>query len=184
METLGMALEDVTHVITTHPHGDHYAGVAIEREGGIAPRFPWARHFLGRADWEGNHNRGQVDSPIGRLELIDSLGLLELVDEAREVAPGVTILPAPGETPGHTIVQVESGGERFYFLGDIVHLPCEVERLDWTPPSADRDALIPLRERVFTDVARENALLVTAHEAFPPWGRIVEDGDGFHWERC
>jgi hypothetical protein len=30
-------------------------------------------------------------------------------------------------------------------------------------------------------------LLVTAHEPFPPWGRIVATGDGlptYRWERC
>ena len=184
MATLGIEPEDVTHVVITHPHGDHYAGVCFERDGAIAPRFPRARHFMGRADWEGNPHRGQPGSALARLELIDQLGMLELVDDAREVALGVTMLPAPGETPGHCIVRVESRGERFYNLGDVVHLSCEIDHPTWLPSQSTSEALPLTRQRVFADVARENALVMTAHERFPPWGRIVAAGDGFRWERC
>jgi glyoxylase-like metal-dependent hydrolase (beta-lactamase superfamily II) len=184
MKELGIAPDDITHVVITHPHGDHYAGVCFERDGGIEARFPRARHFMGRADWEGSPHRGQSGSAFARLELIDGLGLLELVDNEREVAPGVTMLAAPGETPGHCIVRLESAGERFYDLGDLVHLSCEVDHISWGPPHVGAETLAAVREPVFAQVARENALLMTAHEMFPPWGRIISDGDRYRWERC
>ena len=77
---LALAPENVTHVVITHPHEDHYPGVVVARAGDFVPRFPRARHFLGRADWEGNPHRGAPGSDLDRLELIDRLGLLELVD--------------------------------------------------------------------------------------------------------
>ena len=40
------------------------------------------------------------------------------------------------------------------------------------------------RARIFPTIAREGALLATAHEPFPPWGRIVDAGDGYRWQRC
>lgn len=183
MAELGIVPADVAHVIITHPHGDHYAGVAYETDDGIAARFPQARHFIGRADWEGNPHRGQPGTALARLELIENLGLLQSVDEEIEIVPGVTITPAPGETPGHLIVRVESNGEAFLFLGDLVHLACEVEHADWMPPSAIIDALASSRARIFADAARDQPLLATAHEHFPPWGRIVAVGDGYRWER-
>jgi glyoxylase-like metal-dependent hydrolase (beta-lactamase superfamily II) len=148
------------------------------------PRFPRARHYLGRADWEGNPGRDTPGSDLDRLERIDQLGLLERVDGEREIVPGVTIIPAPGESPGHQVVRLESAGEVFYVLGDIVHHACEVEHLAWGPPHSDVQALTAVRERIFSTVAREEALLVTAHEPFPPWGRIVPAGDGYRWQRC
>lgn len=183
LQELGIAPDEVTHVIITHPHGDHYAGVCFEQDGEIHPRFPHARHLMGRADWEGNPHRSQPGTALERLELLDRLGMLELLDGEREVAPGVTILAAPGETPGHGIVRVASAGEVFYDLGDLTHLSCEVEHADWMPPQADVAQLRTSRERIFADVARENALLVTAHETFPPWGRIVVDGLEYRWQR-
>jgi glyoxylase-like metal-dependent hydrolase (beta-lactamase superfamily II) len=181
---LAIAPEDVTHVVITHPHVDHFPGVVVDRAGGPAPRFPRARHFLGRADWEGNSRRGTPGSDLDRLELIDRLGLLELVDGEREIVPGVTIVPAPGESAGHSLLRLESAGEVFYVLGDIVHHACEVEHPDWGPPHADPDTLAAARKRIFPTIAREGALLATAHEPFPPWGRIVAVGDGHRWQRC
>ena len=180
---LALAPEDVTHVVITHPHGDHYPGVVVTRAGDVVPRFPRARHFLGRADWEGNPRRSEPGSDLVRLELIDQLGLLELVDGKQEIVPGVTIVPTPGESPGHCIVRLESAGEVCYILGDIVHHACEVDHPDWGPPHADQDALVATRNHIFPTIAREGALLVTAHEPFPPWGRIVVADDGYRWQR-
>ena len=137
------APQDVTHVVITHPHGDHYPGVVVSVPATLVPRFPRARHFLGRADWEGNPRRGEPGSDLDRLELIDRLGLLELVNDEQEIVPGVTIVPAPGESPGHCVVRLESAGEVFYVLGDIVHHACEVEHPDWGPPHADPDTWRP-----------------------------------------
>ncbi|MDF3016850.1 MAG: fold metallo-hydrolase [Thermomicrobiales bacterium] len=180
---LAIAPEDVTHVVITHPHGDHYPGVVVDCAGELTPRFPRARHFLGRADWEGNPRRVTPGSDLDRLELIDCLGLLELVNDEQEIVPGVTIVPAPGESPGHCVVRLESVGEVFYVLGDIVHHACEVEHPHWGPPHADPDTLAAARERIFPTIARERALLATAHEPFPPWGRIVDGGNGYRWQR-
>jgi glyoxylase-like metal-dependent hydrolase (beta-lactamase superfamily II) len=181
---LAIAPEDVTHVVITHPHGDHYPGVVVDCAGELAPRFPRARHFLGRADWEGNPRRVTPGSDLDRMELIDCLGLLELVNDEQEIVPGVTIVPAPGESPGHCVVRLESVGEVFYVLGDIVHHACEVEHPHWGPPHADPDTLAAARERIFPTIAHEGALLATAHEPFPPWGRIVDAGNGYRWQRC
>jgi len=183
MAQLGIAPEEVTHVVITHPHGDHYAGVTCEPDGEMTVRFPRARHVMGRADWEGNAHRGEPETDLERLELVDRLGLLDLVDDRLEIAPGVTVLAAPGESPGHCIVRLESAGEVCYFLGDVVHHACEIDHPGWAPPHADLATLLPTRRRVFADVARDNALVVTTHERFPPWGRIIAAGDGYRWQR-
>jgi glyoxylase-like metal-dependent hydrolase (beta-lactamase superfamily II) len=183
LDHLGIDPSSVTHVVITHPHGDHYAGVTVDRGDDRIVRFPHARHFIGRADWEGNPDRVQPDSDLARLELIEKLGLLELVDSEREVAPGVTAFAAPGESPGHVIVHVASAGDDLYLLGDLVHHSSEVDHLTWSPPHVDREALIASRRRWFEQIARENALAVTGHERFPPWGRIVAADGGYRWQR-
>lgn len=145
---IGEAADGVSHVLITHAHADHFGGVAVERDGRRAPRFPRARHLLGRSDWDGNPARGEPGGDLAaRLGLIERHGLLDLIDEERDVAPGVTVVPSPGETPGHVIVRVTSAGRRFYYLGDLVHHPCEVEHADWAPPNRDRAALRASRAR-------------------------------------
>ena len=180
---IGVRPEAITHVGTTHAQFDHYVGVTVEREGGYAPRFPNARHLLGRADRTGSRYGNPPDAELaGRMETLERFGLLDLVDGDRAIVPGVAMLHAPGESPGHAIVHVASRGDHFYALGDLLHHPCEVEHLDWVLAGRDQAAMRASRERLLAMAVPQGATLVFSHARFPPWGRIVPDGDGFRWE--
>jgi glyoxylase-like metal-dependent hydrolase (beta-lactamase superfamily II) len=175
--------EDVTHVVITHTHGDHFGGVTVDRGGAPAPRFPHARHMVGRGDWDGNPARGEPESDVAmRLGLIDRLRMLSVVDAEREIAPGVGLIPAPGETPGHLVVRLRSRDDCFYYLGDLLHHPCEVEQVAWAPPGRNMETLRASRERLFAEGAQQRATCVFTHARFPPWGRIVRAGRGYRWE--
>jgi len=181
----GIPPEAITHVLITHAHEDHFVGVAAEHGGSLVARFPRARHLLGRADWEGNPRREDPASALAtRLGLVERVGLLDLVDGEREVVAGVTIIPAPGESPGHCAVRIESADARCYFLGDLVHHGCEVEHPDWMPgQNRDRAGLLASRRRLFAEIAAQRAVAVFAHEQFPGWGRVVSVGSGYGWTR-
>ena len=100
-----------------------------------------------------------------------------------EIVPGVTVMPAPGESPGHVVVRIDTGATPVYVLGDLVHHGVEVSQPDWNPPHADHEPLMATRERFYPLLADEGAHALYAHEPFPSWGRIVRAGDGFRWER-
>jgi glyoxylase-like metal-dependent hydrolase (beta-lactamase superfamily II) len=181
---VGVRPETISHVVITHVHGDHFGGVTVDQGGVLALRFPRARHMVGRGDWAENPLRREPDSDLAmRLGLVDRLGLLSVVDGEYEVAPGVTMIPAPGETPGHAIVHLRSANESFYYLGDLFHHPSEVEHVDWFPPGRNPEALRVARERLIADAVQHRAILVFTHERFPAWGRIVRVGSGYRWER-
>lgn len=180
---IGVAPGGVTHVLITHTHTDHFAGIMAERDGGLRARFPRARHILGRAAWETNPRREEPASDfVVRLGAIHRLGLLDLIDEEREIVPGVAMIPSPGEMPGHMIVRIQSGGECFYYLGDLFHHTCEVEHPGWAPPGRDLAALQVSRQAFIADAADSGAAAVYAHARFPGWGRIRRTADGVRWE--
>lgn len=180
LAALGVAPESITHVVITHAHDDHFAG-AIQ---GNHARFPNARHLIGRADWDGNPRRADADSDlVTRLGRIADLGLLDLVDGDREIVPGVTLLHYPGETPGHSIVRVESGGQIFYALGDLFHHGCEVAYLDWVSPWVDLPTMRVSRDRLIAEALPRDATIVFTHDTFTPWGHILPDGAGYRWQR-
>lgn len=182
LAAIGVQPADITHVLITHAHGDHIAGGSVLRDGRRAPRYPNARHFLGRADWEGNPERAQPDSLLARhLGPVAEAGLLELVDAERAVAPGIAILPAPGESAGHCIVRVNSAGETFYFLGDLFHHPCEVAHLDWVSAGRDAGVMRASREALIAAALPANALLLTTHLPFPGFGRLRAADGGIRW---
>jgi glyoxylase-like metal-dependent hydrolase (beta-lactamase superfamily II) len=179
LASIGVQPEDVTHVLITHAHGDHFAGGAVDGR----PRFPKAKVLLGRGDWEGNPHRSAGDANmLGRhLGAIERAGLLQLVDGEHEVVPGVTMVHAPGESPGHSIVRVESGGQRFYFLGDLFHHPCEVVNLDWVSGGRDAAAMRASRDKLLAEAVPSGATLVYTHSLFPGWGRIERNGEAYRW---
>jgi glyoxylase-like metal-dependent hydrolase (beta-lactamase superfamily II) len=182
LATIGVRPSDVTHVLVTHNHSDHIAGGTIEVDGKRVPRFPNARHYLGRLDWEGVPERSQPDSALAiHLGTIDRLGLLDVVGEERELVPGVTMLHSPGETPGHSIVRVESGGAAFYFLGDLFHHPCEVAHSDWVARGRDAAQMRDSRERLIAEAYPKRVLLMTTHMPFPGWGRLELTPTGPRW---
>lgn len=184
LRRLDVAPESVTHVLITHAHEDHYAGVAVERGAALALRFPNARHVIGRRDWEEHPARRQPDSAlVRRLGLAAEPRLLDLIDEERDVAPGVTMTPSPGETPGHCWVRVASRTGRFYYLGDLFHMPCEVEHPDWAPPNRDVPALAESRRRLLAEASGGESVLIFSHDRFPAWGRIIRAAQGYRWQR-
>ncbi len=182
LASIGVRPEEITHVIITHAHFDHYVGATIEQGDGLVARYPNARHFIGRADRTQSRYSNPPDPELaGRMETLERLGLLTLVDGDRVIVPGVTMLHAPGESPGHSLVHVESEGAHCYALGDLFHHPCEVEHLDWVLTGRDRAAMRASRDRFLAIAAPQQAALVFSHATFPPWGRIVRDGDGYRW---
>lgn len=182
LAALGISPKDVTHVLITHGHDDHFAGVAADAGGRREPWFPRARHLIGRQDWEGNPRRADPQSELTRrLGPLHAKGLLELVDGEQEVVPGVSMIHAPGETPGHSIVRVRSAQARFYFVGDLFHHACEIAHPDWMSPGHDTAAMRASRDRLLAE-AFPDATVVFAHAPFPAWGRIVAVERGYAWE--
>ncbi len=163
----GVRPEDITHVIITHAHFDHYDGTTIERDGIYIPRFPNARVFLGRADWD-NPETQEALQDLSSLEshtfgVLYRQDLLELVVSDLDITPEVRIIPAPGESPGHQLVRVHSQGQTFYCLGDLFHHPAEVEHPAWMVKWADAAANLSSRHMLIKAALQENALLLAAH---------------------
>jgi glyoxylase-like metal-dependent hydrolase (beta-lactamase superfamily II) len=184
LATLDLQPADITHVVITHAHYDHVVGLTLEREGRQVPRYPNARVLLGRGDWEGNPERDDPASEIGtRLAVIERSGLVELVEGDREIAPGLWMLHAPGESPGHSVVHLSSGSDSFYALGDLFHHACEVEHPSWSVPWVDQAAMERSRRRFLAEAATSGATVVFSHEPFPPWGRIIPTHGSYRWQR-
>jgi glyoxylase-like metal-dependent hydrolase (beta-lactamase superfamily II) len=120
---------------------------------------------------------------VTHLGLLERLGLLDLVDGEREIVAGVSLVPAPGESPGHCVVRVRSAGRAFLYLGDLVHHACEIAHLDWMPAGRSASALLESRRRVLKEAAESGATVVYSHEPFPPWGRVFAGGAGYSWQR-
>jgi glyoxylase-like metal-dependent hydrolase (beta-lactamase superfamily II) len=182
----GFAAADVDLVINSHLHFDHAGGNTRRGEDG-APvlSFPNARYVARRGEWEWAHhiNERTAASYFGHnYDPVHAAGRLELVDDDREVLPGISLRRTPGHTPHHQGILVESGGRRLFYLADLAPTTAHVP-LAWIM-GYDVEPLVSLetKRRVWTEAASEGWTVMFEHDATNAFGRIVADGKGFACE--
>jgi glyoxylase-like metal-dependent hydrolase (beta-lactamase superfamily II) len=183
LASLGVQPDHIAHMVITHAHWDHYAGATVPADSGYAPAFPRAQYYLGAADWGDVELQTALQDPTSlaarTLGMLRARGVLQLVKEPVQLAEGIEILPAPGETPGHQIVRVRSGSETLYVVGDLFHHAVEVEHPDWMVSWANPETMRATRDWLLHDALTDHALLIAAHIAAP--GRIERAGSGLRW---
>ena len=179
----GIRPQDITHVVITHAHFDHYAGVTREQDGAYVPSFPNVRYYLGKPDWEYPETQEALHDPNSddshTLGVLQQAGLLELVEGNRDITPNVRIIAAPGESQGHQIVRVTSKSQTLYCLGDLYHHPVEVEHPTWMSQWDDLSTNVASRSALVEAALAENALLIATH--IPTIGRLERTATGARW---
>jgi glyoxylase-like metal-dependent hydrolase (beta-lactamase superfamily II) len=113
----GVTPDEVDVVIITHAHADHVGGLTLDRQ----PVFRRARHYVARQEWDfwmSDDAAAQLPEPLAEmliptartaLSVINDAGLLEQVNGELSLADGFRLVPAPGHTPGHLVVELPSG---------------------------------------------------------------------------
>lgn len=179
LQAAGIQPASVTHLVITHAHWDHFNGLTDANE---QPIYPNAVHYLGAGDWA--MIQPQLADPESMqsrtLGAVHRAGLLRLVEEETEVLPGVHIIPAPGESPGHQIVRIATEDGPLYHVGDLYHHEVEVARPEWACHWAEAEAHNASRRAFLDRALPENARLLASHIA--GFGRIRSAGSGLAWE--
>ncbi len=163
---LGVAPASVTDVVFTHLHADHIGWASVDGE----PVFPRATYRCDRKDWEYFIGR---DQRVGD-KLLPLQPRIELWDGATALLPGVDLVPAPGHTPGSTVIVLSSGSGRAVLLGDVVHCPAELLEEDWRV-LGDVDPALATRTRDRLARVLEGTATLVAAAHFPGlrFGRVI-----------
>lgn len=177
-------------ILLTHMHPDHSAGLTDRNTG--TPYFPNAelivhqnepKHWFDDAAMSrGTDREKELMFQQARDQTKPYLDCMKLITGG-EVFPGVTAVPCPGHTPGHTGFIVESAGQALLIWGDIVHMPeVQVPRpevtmtVDCDPAMAEAS-----RRRVFDMVAADRLLVTGMHLHYPGFGHVAQDGAGYRF---
>ena len=183
LDHLGITADEVTTVAISHFHPDHVGGLVAP--GATVPRFPHATHTVPARDWRHfveDDVDGVAHELMEQLGPVREAGLLEMVDADTEIAPGITVLDTPGESPGHLSMALDTGAGAVYYLADLVHFPIEFTHIDWIavanrPPQQ----LIESRRRLFNTIPNSGVVVYT-HSRFPGWGQLHKLGhDSWEW---
>ena len=169
LEAAGICPGSITRVILTHGHHDHFCGVWNQSE--QRPNFPDARHVLSSRDWDrgtltkaAQFADGDAADPKP-LEKIHQMGLLDLDANGLDLPTGIELLEAPGETDGHRVVHISSGGQHFFFLADLFHVSAELNAPELCPIWADSSELRSSRAKVGELIRQTGAHFMCSHMA-------------------
>ncbi|MGA1848971.1 MAG: N-acyl homoserine lactonase family protein [Thermoplasmatota archaeon] len=114
----GISPEDITMVINTHLHFDH---------AGYNRLFRHARFITQSAEISYSRSPDRFQKGGYHMPKIDGIEF-DAVTGENEVAPGVTVIPTPGHTPGHQSVMVELDDEIVIYTGDVSPLAVNREK--------------------------------------------------------
>ena len=184
----GIEPATVDAVFCTHLHIDHVGWNTVAADGSWAATFPNARYLVGRselADWQARmragtapelHVRGLEDSVLPLVEA----GLVDLVDDGAELAPGAVLTFLPGHTMGQMGVRIDRPDGRAVLCGDAIHSPVQLLQPALSTASCmDPGLAATTRRRLLEEAAASGRLIVPAHFRGPRRAHVEVNGVGF-----
>ncbi|MEO1306451.1 MAG: MBL fold metallo-hydrolase, partial [Pseudomonadota bacterium] len=188
LASVGIEPADVTHILATHLHPDHIGGVV----GDSALVLPNAELVAAQADHDFFTSSAiKAQAPEQFQPFFDlaagAVGLFKdrfrLIDGEQSVAPGITALPMPGHTPGHTGFMISSGRESLLIWGDIVHVPAVQFARPDVAIAFDTDVELARASRaeVLDMAATDKVMIAGMHMPFPGFGYVETAASGYRF---
>lgn len=191
LRAAGVQPSEIDTVLISHFHGDHINGIR-NKAGELL--FPKAKVMVPAPEfafWMDDARMAAAPQGMkGAFENVrrtfNGMGADMLVrfNPGDEVAPGVQSIAAFGHTPGHTLFEVASAGQRFVYIADLTNVPALFARNpDWAVTfDMDAEAARKVRRQMFERITAGNALVGGFHFPFPAFGRMAASGNGYAFQ--
>jgi glyoxylase-like metal-dependent hydrolase (beta-lactamase superfamily II) len=189
LRAAGYRPEQIDEIYITHMHADHVGGLVAKDR----PVFPNATIRAGKAEGEFWLTQANMDKAPDAMKGFFKNAMAAMKPYAKklkpiegdnvELVPGIHALAAPGHTPGHTIYEIESKGEKMVFCGDLMHAAA----VQFADPSvtiqfdADPKAAAPQRQKLYADATAKGYYVAFTHVSFPGIGHVRKEGTGYEW---
>jgi glyoxylase-like metal-dependent hydrolase (beta-lactamase superfamily II) len=190
LKQAGVQPAEVDAVLLTHMHPDHSAGLTDPATGArLFPNAELVAHENERKHWfddaamaRASDLYKQLHFQMTREQVTPYLDRLRTF-KSGEVFPGITAMPLPGHTPGHTGYLIESGKDRLLIWGDIIHIPeVQFARPEIAMvPDTDPDAAVATRRKMLDMAASERMFVTGMHLHFPGFGHVARDGATYRY---
>lgn len=190
LKASGYQPEQIDEIYLTHMHPDHVGGLSADGKlvfpnAIVRAEKREADYWLSKANLEkaDANTKGFFQGAQASLNPYVSAGKFKAFEGDTELAEGIHSHVGKGHTPGHAEYIVESKGQKFVIIGDLIH----VGAVQFAHPSvtigfdADTDAAAAERKAEFNAAAKAGYWLGAAHLQFPGIGHVATEGAGYRW---
>jgi len=185
----GIDPKSIDQIVISHFHPDHINGIKTKENALV---FPNAEILVSTPEWkywmEDNTAASVPESAKGvflnaNRIFKDLAKQVTRFEPGREVAPGITAIPAFGHTPGHVAYAVASGDQSILVLCDTTNHPwLFVRNPEWQPIfDMDGPLAVDFRKRLLDRAAADRMLVQGYHFPFPATGHIAKRGAGYEY---
>ncbi|MBR0649308.1 MBL fold metallo-hydrolase [Roseomonas terrae] len=188
MRDAGIDPAQIDLVVLSHAHCDH-CWALVDANGNR--NFPNAQVAISEADLRYWTDEGNIRGPAfmgpfirGAAKNLNAYrDRMVMVQDGREVTPGVTAVSAPGHTVGHTIYTISSGPNVMVYTGDLAHhhiLLLQRPMLEFAYDTDPKQSA-QTRSRALEVFATDRPLVLSYHFPWPGVGRVAKQGEGYAW---
>ncbi|UIR56283.1 MBL fold metallo-hydrolase [Sphingobacterium sp. SRCM116780] len=122
----GYEPKDVKYVLMSHLHKDHAGGMVVFVDGVARIAFPEAEYIVQRGEWEDAYSGNNDSYRTDIFDVVQRSGNLHLVEGDGIVNHEISFNLNGGHTRNHQAFHIETGGEHYFFGGDVLPEPEEI----------------------------------------------------------
>ncbi len=175
----GLTARDIDVVIASHLHFDHAGGFTSLVDGVLLPRFPRARYFIRRGEWDDAmhpHERNRASYLAENFAPLEGAGVIDFIEHDREILPGISVWRTGGHTMHHQVIRIQSDGRTAIFVADLIPTTAHVD-----PPWIMGYDLYPMdtlaaKKQLVSEAVAGEYVIFFEHDPVVAAGILRQDG--------
>jgi len=174
IKNAGYHPEDVTKVLMSHLHFDHSGGMVWTKDGKMEVSFPNAEYFIQRGEWENAYSNISKSYKTEIFDVLQRSGQVVFLDGDGSINDQISFEITGGHCEFHQVFNIKSDGQEYFFGGDIVPEPEQLQRKFIAKYDLDGKRAMELRDVYGNKAAENNWICLFYHAKSKAIGRVIK----------